>query len=340
MNKKNTALALSLLLAALPGLTPHSAEQTLTFTSWGGTTQAAQEAAWAKPFEQETGIRVNQAGPTDYDKLRQMIKAGDVTWDVIDVEADQALRLGREGLLEPLDLKQIAQRNIDPRFVTIYGVGSFYFSFILGYNTERHAKAPQGWASLFDTQAYPGKRALYKWPSPGVLEMALLADGVPADKLYPLDLDRAFKKLDTIKQDIVWWGNGDESQKLLSSGQASLGMFWNGRVTALKRSGSPVAIGWEQNLVTGDFLVIPRGAKHLDAAKRFLGFATGIKPQADFAVATGYTPVNLQSLPQIPADLAADLPSAHRDGQITLNFKYWRDHGETIAQRWNAWQAH
>lgn len=92
--------------------------------------------------------------------------------------------------------------------------------------------------------------------------------------------------------------------------------------------------------MTGDFLVIPRGAKHLDAAKRFLGFATGIKPQADFAVATGYTPVNLQSLPQIPADLAADLPSAHRDGQITLNFKYWRDHGETIAQRWNAWQAH
>ena len=224
------------------GLGAHANEPTMTFVSWGGSTQAAQEQAWAIPFERETGIRILQDGPTDYDSFRKMVESGNVTWDVVDVEADFALRAGREGLLEPLDLKQIGQRNIDSRFVTIYAAGSFYFSFVLGYNTQALSNTPEGWAALFDTANFPGKRALYKWPSPGVLEMALLADGVPADKLYPLDLDRAFHKLDSIKQDIIWWGSGEQSQQLLASAQASLGMFWNGRVSALKREGAPVAM--------------------------------------------------------------------------------------------------
>ena len=332
-------LVIGLGATLLAGSLSAQAEQALTFVSWGGSTQAAQERAWAAPFTQETGIRVRMAGPTDYDAFRTMVQSGDVSWDVVDVEADFALRAGREGLLEPLDLQQIAQRDIDPRFVTIYAVGSFYFSFVLGYNTAHQAQAPDGWAAMFDTAKYPGKRALYKWPSPGVLEMALLADGVAPDKLYPLDLDRALRKLDTIKRDILWWSSGDESQDLLSSGQASLGMFWNGRVHALKQSGASVEINWQQNLVTGDFLVIPRGSKQVDAAKRFLGYASKPKAQAAFASQTGYAPVNLNSAVLIAPELAGNLPSAHSDSQITLNFKYWSKNSETISRRWYAWQA-
>lgn len=337
MSRKSWVIGLGATLLA--GSLSARAEQTLTFVSWGGSTQAAQESAWAAPFTQETGIQVRMAGPTDYDTFRAMVQSGDVSWDVVDVEADFALRAGREGLLEPLDLKQLAQRDIDPRFVTIYGVGSFYFSFVLGYNSTRLAQAPEGWPALFDTATYPGKRAFYKWPSPGVLEIALLADGVAPDKLYPLDLDRAFRKLDTIKSDILWWGSGDESQQLLSSGQASLGMFWNGRVHALKQSGASVEMNWRQNLVTGDFLVIPRGAKQAEAAKQFLGYASRPKAQATFASLTGYAPVNLSSAALIAPELAGNLPSAHRDSQITLNFKYWSKNSEAISQRWYAWQA-
>ncbi|MDT4872790.1 Bacterial extracellular solute-binding protein [compost metagenome] len=159
------------------------------------------------------------------------------------------------------------------------------------------------------------------------------------DKLYPLDLDRALRKLDTIKSDILWWGSGDESQQLLSSGQASLGMFWNGRVHALKQSGASVEMNWRQNLVTGDFLVIPRGAKQAEAAKQFLGYASRPKAQAAFASLTGYAPVNLSSAALIAPELAGNLPSAHRDSQITLNFKYWSKNSEAISRRWYAWQA-
>lgn len=207
LSKRVTAvLSASLLTLACQAA---QAADSLNFVSWGGTTQDAQKEAWAVPFTKATDIKVVQDGPTDYGKLKAMVESGNVQWDVVDVEADFALRAASEGLLEPLDFNQIKRDKIDPRFVSDHGVGSFFFSFVLGYNEGKlGANKPVDWTALFDTKTYPGKRALYKWPSPGVLELALLADGVAPDKLYPLDLDRAFKKLDTIKKDIVWWGGG------------------------------------------------------------------------------------------------------------------------------------
>lgn len=314
------------------------AAESVNFVSWGGTTQDAQKEAWAIPFSRQTDIKVVQDGPTDYGKLKAMVESGNVQWDVVDVEADFALRAASEGLLEPLDFNTIKRDRIDPRFVSDHGVGSFFFSFVLGYNEGKlGANKPVDWTALFDTKTYPGKRALYKWPSPGVLELALLADGVAPDKLYPLDLDRAFKKLDTIKKDIVWWGGGAQSQQLLASGEASLGQFWNGRVYALQQDGAPVGVSWKQNLVMADFLVIPKGAKNKDAAMKFLANASSAQGQADFANKTAYAPVNLDSVAKLDSTLAENLPTAYAKDQVTLDFAYWAKNGQDIAARWNEW---
>lgn len=316
------------------------AAESVNFVSWGGSTQDAQKQAWANPFSKSSGITVVQDGPTDYGKLKAMVESGNVQWDVVDVEADFALRAASEGLLEPLDFNVIKKDRIDPRFVSEHGAGSFFFSFVLGYNeskTGTGAKAPQDWAALFDTKTYPGKRALYKWPSPGVLELALLADGVAADKLYPLDLDRAFKKLDSIKKEIVWWGGGAQSQQLLASGEVSMGQFWNGRVFAVQQDGAPVGVSWKQNLVMADFLVVPKGAKNKDAAMKFIANATDAKGQADFANLSAYAPVNLDSVQRLDSTLAPNMPTAHAKDQITLDFAYWAKNGPDIATRWNEW---
>lgn len=171
----------------------------MVFTSWGGTTQDAQTAAWAKPFAAETGTNVLQDGPTDYGKIKAMVESGNVSWDVVDVEGDYAAQAGKAGLLEPLDFSVIDKSKLDPRFVTDHSVGSFYYSFVIGCNASAVSECPKSWADLFDTNKFPGKRTFYKWSAPGVIEAALLADGVPPANLYPLDLDRAFKKLDTIR---------------------------------------------------------------------------------------------------------------------------------------------
>ncbi|MEE4857288.1 ABC transporter substrate-binding protein [Pseudomonas alliivorans] len=336
LNKRATAALMTGVLALSSVAT--MAADSVNFVSWGGSTQDAQKQAWAVPFAKASGVTVVQDGPTDYGKLKAMVESGNVQWDVVDVEADFALRAAAEGLLEPLDFNTIKRDRIDPRFASDHGVGSFFFSFVLGYNEDKlGSKKPVDWTAMFDTKTYPGKRALYKWPSPGVLELALLADGVAADKLYPLDLDRAFKKLDTIKKDIVWWGGGAQSQQLLASGEASMGQMWNGRVYALQQDGAPVGVSWKQNLVMADFLVVPKGAKNKDAAMKFIAEATSARGQADFSNLSAYAPVNLDSVPRLDSTLAKNLPTAYGADQITLDFAYWAKNGPDIATRWNEW---
>jgi putative spermidine/putrescine transport system substrate-binding protein len=325
--------------AGLP-LSRARAAGSMTFVSWGGTTQDAQKASWADPFTKASSVEVLQDGPTDYGKLKAMVEAGNVVWDVVDVEGDYAFQAAQLGLLEPIDFSVVNKENLDPRFTFDYGVGSFYYSFVLGYNKDAlGGKTPEGWSAIFDTANFPGKRSFWKWSSPGVLEMALLADGVPADKLYPLDLDRAFAKLDTIKQDILWWASGAESQQQLASGEVALGKFWNGRMFALNQSGANVGTSWAQNMALADILVVPKGTKNKETAMKFLAYATSPEGQAAMATATAYAPINTAAVPLLGKEMVAMLPSEHTDSQITLDMQYWAKNRDAIGERWYAWQA-
>ena len=315
--------------------------QQMVFSSWGGTTQDAQTEFWAAPFTEKSGTEVLQDGPTDYGKVKAMVEAGAVAWDVVDAEFDWALQAGKAGQLEALDFNIIDKTRLDPRFVSDYAVGSFYYSFVIGFNPASFPgdAQPQTMADLFDAAKFPGKRTFYKWSAPGVIEAALLADGVPADQLYPLDLDRAFAKLDTIKSDIIWWEGGAQSQQLLASGEAPIGLFWNGRLAALQADGMPVGISWQDNITAADALVVPKGTKNKDAAMAFIAEATSARAQADFAAKTGYAPINLDSPALMEADMRATLPDAQTASQINADMAYWADHRDEIGNRWYAWQA-
>ncbi|MER9657262.1 ABC transporter substrate-binding protein [Mesorhizobium sp. M0152] len=331
-------LILTGLLAGLLAATAARADE-MVFTSWGGTTQEAQTKSWATPFEANSGIKVLQDGPTDYGKLKAMVDAGNVTWDVVDVEMDFAIKAAKDGLLEPIDFAAVPKSDLDPRFSNDHAVGSFYYSFVLAWNKGAVAGEPTSWADMFDLKKFPGKRTFYKWSAPGVIEIALLADGVPADKLYPLDLDRAFKRLDTIKSDIVWWSGGAESQQLIASGEAAFGQLWNGRVFALEKDGADVGVSWNQNLTAADVLVVPKGAKNKPNAMKFLAAATSPTGQAKFAEASGYAPINTAAKAEMPADVVKGLPDAHVEGQINLDMNYWAANRDAIAERWYAWQT-
>ena len=316
-----------------------TAADQMVFTSWGGTTQDAQKASWAEPFTAKTGITVVQDGPTDYGKIKAMVEAKGVTWDVVDVEGDYAVQAAKNGMLEKLDFSVIDKSKLDPRFVTDYSVGSFYYSFVIGCNSDVAKACPESWADLFDTAKFPGKRAFYKWSAPGVIEAALLADGVAADKLYPLDLDRAFKKLDSIKADIVWWDGGAASQQLLASGEAPFGSFWNGRLTALAATGVNVKTSWTNNITAADALVVPKGSKNVADAMKFIAAATSAEGQAKLAAATGYAPTNVDSSKLMDPAVAKTLPDQQTATQVNADMNYWAEHRDEIGKRWYAWQA-
>ncbi|MBY5884633.1 extracellular solute-binding protein [Rhizobium ruizarguesonis] len=326
-------------VAAFVAVSAPAHADNMVFSSWGGTTQDAQKAAWASPFTEKTGITVVQDGPTDYGKLKAMVEAGQVTWDVVDVEGDYAAQAGKNGQLEKLDFSVIDKSKLDPRFVTDYSVGSFYYSFVIGCNADAVSACPKTWADLFDTTKFPGKRTFYKWSAPGVIEAALLADGVAADKLYPLDLDRAFKKLDTIKSDIVWWSGGAQSQQLLASAEAPFGSIWNGRMTALAASGIKTETSWEQNITAADSLVVPKGSPNAEAAMKFIAMATAAEPQAALAKATGYAPINVDSAKLMDPETAKTLPDQQTASQVNADMNYWADNRDAIGEKWYAWQA-
>jgi putative spermidine/putrescine transport system substrate-binding protein len=326
-------------LAAAFLMTGAAAAQDMVFTSWGGTTQDAQKEAWASAFETEAGVKVLQDGPTDYGKLKAMVESGNPTWDVVDVEMDFAIKAAKDGLLEPIDFSVVPRDDLDPRFTTDHAVGSFYYSFVLAWNNGAVSEEPTSWADMFDLEKFPGKRTLYKWSAPGVIEIALLADGVAPDQLYPLDLDRAFKKLDTIKGEIVWWSGGAQSQQLIASGEAAMGQLWNGRVFALQQEGADVGVTWNQNLTAADVLVVPKGAKNKDAAMKFLATATSPAGQAKFAELSGYAPINVKAKAEMDPEMVKSLPDAYTESQIDLDMNYWAENRDAIAERWYAWQA-
>lgn len=314
--------------------------QSITFSSWGGTTQDAQTKHWAEPFTEDTGIAVVQDGPTDYGKFQAMVEADAVNWDVVDVEFDFALQAGQMGLLEPLDFDIIDKSQLDPRFVSDYAVGSFYYSFTLGWNPANFPnEEPSTFADLFDLETFPGQRTFYAWSHPGVIEAALLADGVAPDDLYPLDLDRAFAKLDTIKDSIIWWEGGAQSQLLVASGEAPMGLFWNGRLYSLAAEGMDIGISWDHNITAADALVVPKGTKNRDAAMQFIAEATSARGQADFAAASAYAPINLASPDLMDPAVRATLPDAQTAVQVNADLAYWAENREEIGNRWYAWQA-
>lgn len=316
-----------------------SAADSIVFSSWGGTTQEAQMAAWANGFSKQENIKVIPDGPTDYGKIKAMVESGNVTWDVVDAEGDYAVKAGADGMLEKLDFSIIDKSRLDPRFVTDYSVGSFYYSFVIGCNKDAVKECPKTWADLFDLEKFPNKRTLYKWSAPGVIEAALLADGVEPADLYPLDLDRAFKKLDTIKSSIIWWSTGAQSQQLLASAEAPYGFFWNGRLSAMEKTGVNVEISWNQNITAADMLVVPKGTKNREAAMKFIAYASSAVPQARFAQLSSYAPINLDSPAEMPADIRETLPDMQAETQVDTNLSYWAEHRDEIATRWYEWQA-
>jgi putative spermidine/putrescine transport system substrate-binding protein len=345
MKRVSRTTLLALASAAIVGqLQPAGAEE-LTVMATGGAWQAALRQAWFEPFAKKMGIKFNEQEYTgELGKIKAMVETGNVPIDLVTVETSTVLQGCDAGVLIRLDYSKVADRSrFLPGTALDCGVGIDVYGDVLAYDTTVLKEAPTSVLDIFDTKKFPGKRAMRKAPAQN-LEWALMADGVPIADIYkmlgtPAGVDRAFKKLDTIKSDIVWWGGGAESQQLIASGEAAFGQLWNGRVFALQQDGTDVGVAWKQNLTAADVLVVPKGAKNKDSAMKFLGTATSPTGQAKFAEASGYAPINTKAKAEMPADAVKALPDAHVEGQINLDMNYWAEHRDEIATRWYAWQT-
>ena len=290
----------------------------MTVISWGGAYQTSQQKAYSEPYAAETGTSFtwDESSNEAVAKLRAMFEAGNVTWDLVDVEGPDSQRLCDEGLAMEVDIDEIlapapdgtpASEDFGDSLINDCFIPQIVFSTTFGYRTDVAAwngKEPEDLCAVFDLENFPGKRALEKRPKKN-LEWALLCDGVTKDELYdvlstPEGVDRALAKLGTIKDQVVWWSAGAETPQLLADGEVVMGSTYNGRLfSVIEEQHQPVKMLWDWQVFDFDGWIIPADLpeERLNRVLNFLYFATDTQRLADQAKYISYGPARASSLP-------------------------------------------
>ncbi|MBS7538603.1 ABC transporter substrate-binding protein [Ancylobacter lacus] len=347
MQMKTLKLTLSALAIAAACSSVAKADG-LTITSWGGAYQKSQDEAYFKPYAAKAGVKITQE---EYNgeaaRIRAMVESGNTTWDAVDVDSATVQQGCDEGFLTPIDFSKFGGKEAFVKGSTNdCGVPTIIYSTIYAYDADKIKDGPKTIADLFDTKKWPGKRALQKSPF-GNLEFALMADGVPLDQVYATlktkeGVDRAFKKLDTIKKDIVWWEAGAQPPQLLASGEVVMATAWNGRIyNANKVDKKNFKIVWDGQLLDWDLWAIPKGVKDIDAVYKFIQFASQPGPQAEQTKYISYGPALLAAAPSVDPAILKDLPTAPENVKLGLanDVIFWGDNKEELLKRFNTWIA-
>ena len=320
----------------------------LTIMSAGGAWQAAQHDAWYKPFAQKMGITFNEEVTTEgLAKVQAMVQAGNVPIDLVTVETATVLQGGDTGMLQKLDYSRIAPRDGFLEGASLdAGMGLDVYGDVLAYDTTVLKNGPTSVLAVFDTKTYPGKRSLRK-VAQNNLEWALMADGVATGDVYkvlgtPKGVDQAFRKLDTIKHDVVWWTAGAQPPQLLASKEVVMATAWNGRIqNPIDHDHAPFRIAWDHQILEYDMISIPKGAQHEDLAYAYLAYIAQPDVNGRLGQFIPYGPVVKAAISQVPADVVTKLPNApdHMKAYLVADPQFWGDYGEDLSRRFNAWLA-
>lgn len=335
----STAMLTSVAACGSDDTATTSSAGSLVVVDWGGTNTDARIEGIIDPFEEETGIDVTVVTPSDYAKLISMVENGVTEWDVMNCDAYWGVYAGNEGYLEAMDYDVIVT-EIDEEVQLEYVMGAEIYTSVMAWNTTKYddTTAPSNWAEFFDTEAFPGTRAIWKYPVT-VLEAALMADGVTTDELYPLDLDRAFAKLDTIKDDIIWWTAGAEPAQMLSTGEADFALAWSGRIATSADEGSPIDMSYNQGVQIAAGWVVPKDAPNVENAMLFIEYASQAEQQLAFSESIPYGSTNPDAVDLMSDELKESLGQTDEQlaTEIYLDNEYWAENLSEVTERFNAW---
>jgi putative spermidine/putrescine transport system substrate-binding protein len=332
----------------------------ITVTSFGGSYTKSQMESQYKPFTQKTGVQVNSV---DYSggiaQIRAQVESGNVSWDVVDLETQDLTAACDEGLLETIDLSKVPRgadgtpvdQDFIPNAINECGVGNIIWSTIIAYDkTKFPGEIPSKLVDFFDLKKFPGMRGISKRPN-GVIEYALMADGVAPEDVYDVlstdeGVNRAFAKLDTIKDSVLFWETYAQAPQMLADGEVLMTIAANGRIfTAIVEEKKPFTIIWDNQIYNMDYYVIVKGTKNLENALEFVLFATTSQALADQTKWISYGPVRKSSVPFITTFYGTSISMKPHMPTAPANFKtalanspeWWADNQDEMIKRYNAW---
>ena len=355
-----TSVAAAMVFAA-SGFTVTQAQE-LVVVSWGGAYSKSQQKAYHDPFmANNSGVTIinDDTASEGVAKLRAQSEVNNVTYALVDAIAADAITLCDEGLIEEIDHDALllpapdgtpATEDFGEMIISPCFIPQIVYSTTFGYRTDLVATAPTSIEDVFDTGKIPGKRSLEKKPINNV-EWALLADGVSADDVYdllstPEGVAQALAKLDTIKDEVVWWTRGSQPTQLLADGEVVMASGYNGRLfSAIEEEGQPIAMMWDWQVFDIDGWVLPKGGPHQEIVLELVKFATDTQRLADQAKYIPYGPARKSSAllvgkhAELGIEMGPHMPTDPDNSKTTLlfNYEWWADNQDDLNEQFASW---
>ena len=303
----------------------------ITVVSWGGTYGKAQDRALFTDASNHSGIAINRESGASMTKTCLQVQSGSVTWDLVVTGSGGAAAAAADGCLEKIDYNVVDVSDFYPGLYTDYCVGSDVFATVMAWNTDKYGEpgspgAPSSWADFWDVKKFPGTRAYRANNVDGALEPALMADGVPPEKVYevlatPEGKRRAINKIRELKPHIaVFWGSGAQQAQLMKDAEVDMSTGWNGRFDNAKKDGAKVGYTFNQALLDYDCFAMPKGAPNKEVAMRFLAEVSKPQYQANLPFYITYGPTNRKAyeMTKAPKELIESLPSHPKNVPLML----------------------
>ena len=330
----------------------HAQGKKLTVVTFGGSYEEAIRETFWRPYSKKTGIEiVSDTWNGEIGKVRAMVEAGKVTWDLIVADYEHAIVGCEQGFLVPI-AKTVIGDPADYVSGTLHRCGfpSDVYAFVYAFNEDKIPAAwgkerPKTLADVWDVKKFPGKRGFRKDPK-YLLEAALIADGVASNKVYevlstPAGVERALAKLGTIKEHIVFWSKNAQPPQLLADGEVAITQAPNGRIdAAIRKDGKRFVIMWDRQIYAPDVWIVPKGP-NAEEAMRFLEYMAQPEVLATQTKHIAYGPARKSALRHVERDVLPHLPTTAQNMStaIASDEGWWADHYEELLQRLNAWLA-
>lgn len=334
-------LSLSAVLAsgtgALFSASVQAAINEIVVANWGGDAVKFQGEALGEPYTKDTGTKVIFDGASPLTgKIKAMVESGKVTWDAINTDLFVGAQLGKLGLLEPIDYSVVSKSLVRTGWAQKYAMAPWAYSYVLAYDKTKFPDKPPIWTDFFDTKRFPGKRTLWKYQM-GAPEACLLGDGVPVEKLYPLDMPRAIKKAKSLGKDLLLWNSAAEAQQMFLDKEVIMGCIWNTRARVLERdTNGRVTWTWHQGMLSPDAFLIPKGNPAGKEIMKF--FAAALKPERQVKLLSlmGNGPSNPKASEMAPKELNRIDPcfAANLRMQFLRNEDWYEQHYDAAVDQW------
>ncbi len=342
-----TLITVSALVTSACGVggepTTNSPAGNLTWASTGGQFQEDEKTALQVPFTTKTGTTFTNVSPAEQSQVLAMVKAGKTIWDLANMSWIYAGAYCGE-LFEKLDDPALDRSKFPPGTTGDCFVPTYRYANIFSYNADFYpGEKPTKIQDFFDTKRFPGKRVVYDYPKAGLFEAALVADGVAPDKVYPLDLDRAFKKIDTIKDSLVFAPSYGAIQQMLVDKQASMVLTVTARTIVSAQSGANLVPVWDFNTTDIGVLVIPKGSPNKALAQQMLAFVTEPAQSIAYAKLTGTAParpdVDLNTVGYTDKQKVFNAFLPNRGTTIEQDKQWWIANTDALVKRWTSWKV-